>query len=107
MKKIIILVFAITMCLLCSCSSGLEDTYFKGAVEADSSLSKMTESDAVKIAMNYSDKITSKYDTYDATYYSDGTWHVLCYNKPIKCGDGIVFVIDDTKKDIIDIIEQE
>lgn len=107
MKKIIILVFAMIMCLLCSCFSGLEETYTKSAVEADSSLSKITESDAVKIAMNYSNNITFKYDTYDSTYYSNGTWHVLCYNKPIICGDGIVFIIDDTTKEIIDIIEQE
>lgn len=107
MKKIIILVFAITMCLLCSCSSGLEDTYFKGAVEADSSLSKMTESDAVKIAMNYSENITSKYDSYDATYFSDGTWHVLFYNEPLTCGGGIDIVIDDTTKEVVDIVEQE
>lgn len=107
MKKIIILVFAITMCLLCSCSSGFDETYTKGAVEADSSMSKITESEAVKQAQQQYGDLTSEYDTYDATYYSDGTWHVLFYNEPITCGGGIVFVIDDTAKDIIDIIEQE
>lgn len=107
MKKIIVFAFAMTMCLLCSCSSGLEETYTKNAVEADSSLSKITEDEALQIALEQSNDLTSKYDTYDATYYSDGTWHVLCYNKPITYGGGIVFVIDDTTKDIIDIIEQE
>lgn len=107
MKKIIILVLVSVMCLFCSCSSNSKEAYTNVAIEADSSLSKITESDAIKIAINYSNNITSKYDTYDATYYSDGTWHVLFYNKPITCGNGIVLVIDDTTKDIIDIIEQE
>lgn len=108
MKKIIVLILLVSTCLLSACSSDLQNTHFdETAIETDSSISNISESEAIKIAIDQSNDLTSEYDTYDATYYSDGTWRVLFYNKPITCGGGIAIVIDDTTKDIIDIIEQE
>lgn len=111
MKKIMVLTAIIAVCFLSSCSCNSENTYFNGAgegvVEADSSMSKITEFDAVRIAINETDNLSSQYDTHDAIYYSDGTWHILFYNEPIVCDGGVTVIVDENTKEIIDIIEQE
>ncbi|MDE5974443.1 MAG: hypothetical protein K2G73_07220 [Eubacterium sp.] len=107
MKKIIVLIMIMLICLLSACSYDTDETYFNGAVETDSSISKITEDEAVNIVNEHLKYLTSKYDTYDASYFSDGSWHILFYNEPITCGGGIDIVIDENTKEIIDIIEQE
>lgn len=97
---------------ICLCSSSCSSDFAKAqfnenAIETDSSLSKITESDAVEIAIDGSAEFVSQYDTYDASYYSDGTWRVSFHNQPITCGGGVMVVIDEESKEVIDVIEQE
>lgn len=104
MKKFVIFMIVIFLFLLVGCSYNTENFSSNNAVETDKSLSRITEFDAVRIAENGTDNLSSQYDTHDAIYYSDGTWHVLFYNKPIVCDGGVTVIVDEKTKKVVDIV---
>lgn len=97
MKKIITVLI---VCLACIMSVFAGCRADEGPVVADSSLSVMTEEEAVALVKEKYPDDFAKYDDYNATYLDDETWRITCYDDAVTCDGEHYYIIDEHTKEI-------